>query len=82
MTRILTTGKVETGREPDERYGYGFVEQRVNAVRIIGHRGGAPGINAGLDMYPDLGVDLAVLANVDFAAEQVRRRARELFTSA
>lgn len=47
---------------PDERYGYGFLEQQVNGVRIVGHGGGAPGINAGLDIYPDLGDSVAVLA--------------------
>ena len=81
MTQTLMTGKVETGMAPDERYGYGFIEQRVNGVRIVGHGGGAPGINAGLDIYPDLGYGVAVLANVDFGAEVAKRRARELLTA-
>jgi CubicO group peptidase (beta-lactamase class C family) len=81
MTETLTTGKVETGMAPGKRYGYGFIEQRVNGIRVVGHDGGAPGISAGLEIYPDLGCSVAVLANVDFGAEAPRRRARELLTA-
>lgn len=48
-------------------------------LRLAG--GGAPGINAGLDIYPDLGYSLAILTNVDFGAEVAKYHARELLTA-
>ncbi len=82
MTRELTSGKVMTGQLNGDQYAYGFADLRVRGVRIIGHGGGAPGINAALDMYPQLGVVFAVLTNVDFAANTVAQRARDILTYA
>ena len=39
--------------EPGVKYGYGFMDNRGGSARIVGHSGGAPGINSNLDMYPD-----------------------------
>jgi D-alanyl-D-alanine carboxypeptidase len=34
-------------------------------VRSIGHNGGAPGMNGDLEIYPDSGYVVTVLANMD-----------------
>lgn len=72
----LTTGKVQ--REPGTMYAYLFQDQNVNGHRIIGHGGGAPGINAQLDMYLDNGYTVAVMANYDQAAGTVAQKIRKL----
>lgn len=75
---LMTTGKAD--RNPDVRYAYLIQDQEVNGQRIIGHGGGAPGINAMLDMYLDSGYTVAVMANYDGAAARVGRKIRELLT--
>jgi CubicO group peptidase (beta-lactamase class C family) len=75
----LIEGKVDTPRH-GVKYGYGFEDDRSGPARIVGHTGGAPGINAALDMYWDLGSTVAVLANYDFAAHLVSMKARRLLT--
>jgi D-alanyl-D-alanine carboxypeptidase len=61
-TQELTTGKVETGRG---KYAYGFQDSMVNGTRCFGHGGGAPGMNGMLQICPDAGYVIAVLANMD-----------------
>lgn len=51
--------------QPELKYGYGFGESFQNNFRVIGHTGGAPGIEAHLDIYPELGYTVVVLANYD-----------------
>jgi CubicO group peptidase (beta-lactamase class C family) len=71
---VLTDGKVNTGRPGPARvskYGYGFEDEQINGVRIIGHGGGAPGIEAQLRIYPTLGHTVVILANLDSAATLV-----------
>lgn len=47
-------------------------ETRAGGHRIVGHGGGAPGMNGRLDMYLDNGCTVVVLANQDPpAAERV-----------
>jgi CubicO group peptidase (beta-lactamase class C family) len=58
-TDLITTAKVKEG------YGYGFGERIINGIRRTGHNGGAPGIAADLQMYPDLGYTVAILTNYD-----------------
>jgi len=49
----------------------------------VGHTGGAPGINAQLDIYPDSGHIVAVLANYDPpAASQIAQTVRTLLLPA
>jgi CubicO group peptidase (beta-lactamase class C family) len=72
----LTTGKVPRG--PGTMYAYLFQDRMVNGHRIIGHGGGAPGINANLDMYLDNGYTVAVMANYDEAASKVANKIEEL----
>jgi CubicO group peptidase (beta-lactamase class C family) len=61
-TELVTTGKVDA---PFGKYGYGFGDVNFNSVRSIGHNGGAPGIAAQFDIYPDLGYTVIVLSNYD-----------------
>ncbi len=72
----LATGKVQMG--PESMYAYLFQDRNVNGHRIVGHGGGAPGINAKLDMYLDSGYTVAVMANYDGAAGTVARKIEEL----
>jgi len=62
-TEALTTGKVDTGR--GEKYAYGFMDRKSNGVRSYGHGGGAPGMNGELEIFPQSGYVVAVLANLD-----------------
>lgn len=65
-TELLTTGKVDTGRGGSgDKYAYGFADRTEGGVRSFGHGGGAPGMNGELDIYPQSGYVVAVLANVD-----------------
>jgi CubicO group peptidase (beta-lactamase class C family) len=75
---LMSTGK--TSRRPDVSYAYLIQDQNVNGHRIVGHGGGAPGINAMLDMYIDSGYTVAVMANYDGAASRVAEKIRELLT--
>jgi hypothetical protein len=46
-------------------YAYGFEDGRRGDVRVVGHGGGAPGMNGELRIYPASGYVVAVLANLD-----------------
>ncbi len=72
----LTTGKVQ--REPGTMYAYLFQDRMLNGHRIVGHGGGAPGINANLDLYLDNGYTVAVMANYDQAAGTVASKIQKL----
>lgn len=66
MTRLVTTGKIHATQMPEgSKYAYGFGEKIVDGNRIVGHNGGAPGMNAELDMHFDTGYTVVVLANRD-----------------
>ncbi|HET9531909.1 MAG TPA: serine hydrolase domain-containing protein, partial [Blastocatellia bacterium] len=74
-TDLITTAKVKEG------YGYGFGERVINGVRRTGHNGGAPGIAADLQMYPELGYTVAILTNYDPRDMMpVSRRIAEMIT--
>ena len=66
-TRLLTTGKVEGA---GGRYAYGFIEHVSNGVRSVGHGGNAPGMDGSLEIFPESGYVVAVLANTDPPAAQ------------
>ncbi|MBN1213779.1 MAG: beta-lactamase family protein [candidate division Zixibacteria bacterium] len=77
-TELVTAGKVDMG--PGMKYAYLFGDENVNGQRIIGHSGGAPGINARLAIYLNSGYTVAVMANYDMAAESVSRKIKEILT--
>lgn len=62
-TELLTTGKVDT--PGGGKYAYGFSDRTVAGMRSFGHGGGAPGMNGDLQIYPQSGYVIAVLANMD-----------------
>jgi len=61
-TEELTTGKVDAGRG---KYAYGFQDSLIDEMRCFGHGGGAPGMNGMLQICPESGYVIAVLANMD-----------------
>jgi len=63
LTHVVTAGKVDT--PVGGKYAYGFSESMMDGKRVIGHNGGAPGVNANLDIYWDSGYTVVVLANLD-----------------
>jgi D-alanyl-D-alanine carboxypeptidase len=63
-TDLLTTGKVDTPR--GGKYAFGFFDDGAEGgARHFGHGGGAPGMNGELQIYPQSGYVIAVLANLD-----------------
>ncbi|MDN5853500.1 MAG: beta-lactamase family protein [Actinomycetia bacterium] len=77
MTETVLTGRVDTGRPGPaqvSRYGYGFEVEHRNGVRIVGHSGGAPGVDAQLRIYPEAGCVVVILANLDRSARAVYDR--------
>jgi len=60
---LVTTGKVDG--PGGSRYGYGFGDNTSDGKHIVGHNGGAPGIAANFEMYPELGYTVVLLMNTD-----------------
>ncbi|WP_230203200.1 serine hydrolase domain-containing protein [Parafrankia discariae] len=73
-------GPVRTGPVEPPRYGYGFLDRRINGTRVVGHNGGTPGYEADLAIYPDSGYAVAILANQDQVLLSASARAEELLT--
>ena len=81
LVRQFTSGQVPMG--PQMQYAFGFGAGRIGAWRHVGHNGGAPGANAEFLMFPDQGIDVVVLANMDGpAATEAIRRVTSALTSA
>lgn len=79
-TDITLAGKVEY--RPRAQYAYGFANDVVNGRRIVFHDGGANGVSAEFDMYPDLGYTVVVLSNLDHpSARPVVKKAQELIAA-
>lgn len=66
-TALLTTGKVAA---LGGQYAYGFIDRTVGGTRVVGHGGGAPGMNGDLAIEPQTGYVVAVLSNLDPPAAQ------------
>jgi CubicO group peptidase (beta-lactamase class C family) len=81
--RTAGDGRQRKGPPPGEppEYAYCFVDRRMNGVRIVGHNGGTPGYEAELDIYPETGHAVVVLANQDQAREPAMRRSEEILTT-
>jgi hypothetical protein len=47
------------------KYGYGFGDKNSGGDRVVGHNGGAPGMNAQLDIHWNTGYTVVVLSNFD-----------------
>ncbi|MDQ3120186.1 MAG: beta-lactamase family protein [Verrucomicrobiota bacterium] len=63
MTDAITTGKTQPGS--DRSYAYGFNDGRSGGRRVVGHGGGAPGMNGELSILWDEGYTVIALANLD-----------------
>jgi CubicO group peptidase (beta-lactamase class C family) len=61
LTNLITTGKVQAG--PRRKYAYGFEEALEDGKRVVGHGGGAPGMNCNLSMFWDSGYTVIVMSN-------------------
>ncbi|GIH02966.1 hypothetical protein Rhe02_10330 [Rhizocola hellebori] len=83
LVEMVTAGKVDANRPggpPMDRYAYGFSDQTVNGIRIVGHNGGTPGYEAQLDIYPQREQVAVLLSNVDRGVMPVARQAQDLLT--
>ena len=63
-TELITTGKVD-GPRGMGRYGYGFGDNSAGGKHSVGHNGGAPGIAANFEMFPESGYTAVALMNSD-----------------
>lgn len=70
LTETVVTGKHQPGPDARRKYAYGFEEHFVSGHRVVGHSGGAPGMNGELDVLLDNGYTVVVLANLDPPAAQ------------
>ena len=76
LTSLITTGKADVA--PGEKYAYGFEERFVEGKRIVGHGGGALGMNCDLRMYWDSGYTVIVMSNFSPPiAQQISRYIEE-----
>ena len=62
-TELVTTGKVDG--PGGGKYGYGFGENNAGGKHSVGHNGGAPGIAANFEMFPESGYTAVTLMNTD-----------------
>ena len=63
------------------RDGLGFEMLTLNGVRIVGHRGGFPGIANQIEFYPDHGFVLVILGNSDSdGTERIAKHVRTAIT--
>lgn len=78
LTETVITGKVQPAPDAGSKYAYGFQDDWTAGHHVVGHGGGAPGMNAMLDMYLDNGYTVVVLSNLDPpTAQQVAGYIRE-----
>ena len=71
-TAALLSPRVEADR-PGSRYGYGVYVRDAGGERVVGHSGGAPGVDAQLDVYLNSGTTVVVLSNYEGVGEPVTR---------
>lgn len=84
MTKLVITPKINLGSKGNQtKYqSYGFQIFDIGGVLRIGHPGRFAGVNTRIDMYPQLGYTVIVLANYDPpAAFNVAEKTTELITS-
>jgi len=64
---------------PEPKYAYGFELDTFRGHRVVGHGGGFSGISSGLELFPDTGLSIAVLSNIDDGGGRINDRAEQLF---
>ncbi len=62
---ISKTMLAEATRPQEQQFGYGFQVPGEGPLQSYGHYGGAPGMNGGLLVFPQLGYVLVGLSNLD-----------------
>ena len=62
---ISKTMLAEATRPQEQQFGYGFQVRGEGPLQSYGHYGGAPGMNGGLLVFPQLGYVLVGLSNLD-----------------
>ena len=75
---ILLEGKNSKpipGMEGD--YAYGFVVDRINDQRIVGHGGSMPGVCSNMDIYIDSGYTVVILSNSSYDCIRVIKETRQ-----
>jgi D-alanyl-D-alanine carboxypeptidase len=63
-TALLLNGKITMGQSV-VKYAYGFIDRVQVGRRLVGHGGGAPGMNGELTFEPNGGYTIVVLSNLD-----------------
>ena len=64
--KLLSNEKLAEASKPQlGSYGFGFLTGSQGALRRYGHTGGAPGMNGDLRIYPESGLVIVVLSNLD-----------------
>lgn len=64
-TELMLQGHVQPGPDPANLYGYGMEISMRGGRPMVGHGGGAPGMNGQLWMWPKTGSVAVVLTNFD-----------------
>ena len=59
-----------SGQNNRKWYGFGFMPRDSGVLRSYGHGGGAPGMNGELRIFPELGIVVVSLSNLDPPAAQ------------
>lgn len=78
LTKTIMEGKAQMGK--DLKYAYGFMDQSLNGVRIVGHSGGTLGYGSELDMYPTKGYTVVILTNQDLVIFEPLKKSQTLVT--
>ena len=64
-TQMVTSAKAKPDGPPELFYGYGFRVLTINRQRAFGHGGSVPGGSAELFIFPETGLVVVALANID-----------------
>jgi len=75
MTELATSAKPKWNAP---NYGFGFQARSESGLKMFGHSGGSEGVSTRLDMFPNLDMIVIVLANMDYEAENVAKKLRNI----
>jgi D-alanyl-D-alanine carboxypeptidase len=82
FTEIVFTGGGPQRPAGAGRGGYGFMQNQINGIRIVGNGGGGPGVNAMFRIYFGRGYTVVVLSNYDPpSAERIAAKINEMITA-
>ena len=82
FTEIVFTGGGPQRPAGAGKGGYGFMQNQMNGIRIVGNGGGGPGVNAMFRIYFGRGYTVVVLSNYDPpSAERIAGKINEMITA-